>query len=215
MTNSDKQPAARRRQIPSPISNYQSWLVLFLLFVGLVAVYLQPQLSESWAFNRFQFAAQPWLALSHALVHLNLQHLILNLTALLCIYLLFGAAFESAWWLLALALSAVTSAYGLFYYSPQTDWCVGLSGALHGLFVYAALRSRASLLWIAAIIVKLTAEQNAWFADSSFLSATEQFIANPVVVDAHLWGAAGGLVYFGIARSVNFIILLVELNRDR
>lgn len=190
-------------------------LAMALLIAALLFIFTQAELLASWRFDRFLFDQQPILALSHAFVHLNAQHLILNISGLVFIYLIFPSAFKSLLWIIALAASAVASAYGIFYYSPETEWLVGLSGALHGLFVYAALRSRASIAWIVAIIIKLVIEQMPSLMPTNNLTQmTEQFISNPVIVDAHLWGAAGGLLFFFVARSIATLFLIVELNRD-
>ncbi len=190
-------------------------LAMALLIAALLFIFTQAELLASWRFDRFLFDQQPILALSHAFVHLNAQHLMLNISGLVFIYLIFPSAFKSLLWIIALAASAVASAYGIFYYSPETEWLVGLSGALHGLFVYAALRSRASIAWLVAIIIKLVIEQMPDLMPTNNLTQmTEQFINNPVIVDAHLWGAAGGLLFFFVARSIATLFLIVELNRD-
>ncbi|HCX26326.1 MAG TPA: rhombosortase [Cellvibrionales bacterium] len=190
-------------------------LAMALLIAALLFIFTQAELLASWRFDRFLFDQQPILALSHAFVHLNAQHLMLNISGLVFIYLIFPSAFKSLLWIIALTASAVASAYGIFYYSPETEWLVGLSGALHGLFVYAALRSRASIAWLVAIIIKLVIEQMPSLMPTNNLTQmTEQFISNPVIVDAHLWGAAGGLLFFFVARSIATLFLIVELNRD-
>ena len=189
-------------------------LAMALLIAALLFIFTQAELLASWRFDRFLFDQQPILALSHAFVHLNAQHLMLNISGLVFIYLIFPSAFKSLLWIIALTASAVASAYGIFYYSPETEWLVGLSGALHGLFVYAALRSRASIAWLVAIIIKLVIEQMPSLMPTNNLTQmTEQFISNPVIVDAHLWGAAGGLLFFFIARSIAALLLIIELNR--
>jgi len=191
-------------------------LVVASLIAALLFIFSQTELLASWRFDRFLFDQQPLLALSHAFVHLNAQHLMLNISGLVFIYLIFPSAFKSLPWVIALAASAVASAYGVFYYSPETEWLVGLSGALHGLFVYAALRSRASIAWLVAIIIKLVIEQMPDLMPANNLTQmTEQFINNPVIVDAHLWGAAGGLLFFFIARSIATLFLIVELNTEQ
>lgn len=192
-------------------SRYLSIAAVIILIASVIGLFYQPQLSDGLSYDRSQFAKQSFTALSHALLHLNMQHLILNIVGLLCIYILFNGAFISLWWLFALATSAVVSAYGMYYYSPETANCVGLSGALHGLFIYAVLRSRASVFWLVAIAVKLIVEQTGILPASVL---TERFIANPVIVDAHLWGAAGGFLFYGIVRSINMMMVIAELNRE-
>lgn len=195
------------------LREYIPHIALTLVVAALLLVFNQTQLHELWRFDRALFSHQPLQALSHALIHLNTQHLILNITALIALYLLFNDAFSSLWWLVALAFSAAFSAYGVFYYSVETTWLVGLSGALHGLFFYAVLRSDASFAWILALVIKLAIEQNPqWIPANSISDFTERLINNTIIVDAHLWGAVGGLLFFLIARSFAALLVIIEVN---
>ena len=192
-----------------------SLLGLGLLIVATAVVWYQPELGDALRYERGGFNAEllPSLlaAAGHLLVHINAQHAMLNIVALLCIYVLFSEAFSSLWWLAALLASAIASAYGLYFYSPATDWCVGMSGALHGLFVYAVLRDRAHWLWLLAIAAKLTIEQQQWALLEPLANASERVIGYDVVVDAHLWGAAGGLLFYAMVRSIAMLMVLREI----
>lgn len=205
---------ANDRSPAKGLAEYVSLFALLLLMLALSLLHTQGHLKEILEYDRLQFHSQIWTALSHALIHLNIQHLVLNLSALVFIYILFNSAFNSLWWLVALSVSAISSAYGMYYYSPETAWCVGASGALHGLFVYAVLRSRSHILWLVAIGIKLLVEQTTWLPENFFSTATELFIHNPVIVDAHLWGAAGGFLFYGVVRSIALLFILIELNSD-
>lgn len=203
-----------KRNTPKGLSEYVSLFSLLVLMLALILLNTQEHLKELFEYDRLQFHTQVWTALSHALIHLNLQHLILNLCGLVFIYILFNSAFNSLWWLVALSVSAISSAYGMYYYSPETAWCVGMSGALHGLLVYAVMRSRAHILWLIAIIVKLAIEQTTWLPENLLPMLTERFIHNPVIVDAHLWGALGGFLFYGVVRSIAMIFVVIELNSE-
>ncbi len=214
MSNESASPPARQML---SIGDYSpASLAGLVLLIGVtLLLHYQPGLGETLGYQRSGFHGGQWPALltaaGHSLVHINLQHVIVNLAALLCIYLLFSEAFGSLWWLLALFSSAVVSAYGLYFYSPQTDWCIGMSGALHGLFIYAVLRARASWLWLVAIVGKLVIEQQQWSMLEPLASTSQRFIGYDVVVDAHLWGAAGGLLIYAIMRSVAMLMVLREI----
>ena len=86
----------------------------------------------------------------------------------------------------ALAISA-----GLWFFNPEIDWYVGASGALHGVMTagtLAHLRRRDLDGWILAvfIVAKLAYEQFAGAMPFAGDAST--------IVDAHLYGAIGGLV---------------------
>jgi rhomboid family GlyGly-CTERM serine protease len=189
-------------------------LLLSAVFFTLFYLQYQPELHNLLRFERATFSSNLQQSISHAFIHLNLRHLQLNTAALLCLFILFNRAFQTLSWLLVLLISAVSSAAGMYFFSPNIDWVVGLSGALHGLAVYAILRSKAQPVWLLLIAGKIIAEQLHWFADLPFASLTSEWIAHDIVVDAHLWGAIGGLAYYLGTRSVLAIGALIEINRD-
>ena len=204
--------------MPSSFSALPSLQTLkpVLLVIGfcalVVAINFQPDFAEQLRYERASFGQQWWQGLSHALPHVNLKHMWLNVLALLCMAALFPEAFKSFSWLFALAFSAMASATGLYFFSPAIDWCIGLSGALHGLMIYVVLHSRANIFWLLAIASKLIVEQTDMFADSGIVSITVDYIGHSIVIDAHLWGAMGGFVYFLLAYIVQYIVVFVEIN---
>ncbi|MGB5324082.1 MAG: hypothetical protein WBN40_01490, partial [Pseudomonadales bacterium] len=92
---------------------------------------------------------------------------------------------------------------------------VGLSGALHGLMVYTVLRAHASPLWLLALVAKIGLEQTRFFQQSEWLAATANYIGHDVVVDAHLWGAIGGFVFYLAVHAYHYIRVAIEINRAR
>ena len=129
-------------------------------------------------------------------------------------FFLFPNAFKSLWWLIALAASIASSAYGVFYYHQEINTMSGLASGLHGLFIYAVLRNRSSFGWLLLLALKLLIDLNVEIIPSyiiSHLSISELQPANP---EANLWGLAGGFLIFGIARTLALIPIIVELNED-
>ncbi|MDA7687491.1 rhombosortase [Pseudomonadales bacterium] len=202
-----------------PISSSLSSLKPLLMLASVIALVLvvngQFDNTELLRYERASFSEHWWQGFSHVLPHLNLKHLSLNLLALLCIAAIFGDAFKSFNWVLALAFSAMASAVGLYFFSPTTDWCVGLSGALHGLMVYAALRSHASIVWLLVIAGKIAIEQVDAFSQLGLMSVTSDYIGHAVIIDAHLWGAIGGLIFYTLVHLVQYILVFIEINSTR
>jgi rhomboid family GlyGly-CTERM serine protease len=134
-----------------------------------------------------------WRVLSSNFVHLGWGHLVLNATALLIIASLFGVERRQGPWLADLLICGAATGAGLYGFNPEVLWCVGLSGALHGLFVIGAvtwLRAGIGMgKWLLlGVIVKVLWEQ--------FVGAmpfTGDIVGGRVVTDAHLWGALGAL----------------------
>ncbi len=136
-----------------------------------------------------------WRILTGNFIHLGWGHLALNLSGLLLVGWLFGGRQSPLEWLVALLVSSLSTGLGLYWFSPQITWCVGLSGALHGLMVVGAIDwiragDRLGFLLLLGLGGKLVAEQ---LYGGSGLS--EQITGSAIVTDAHVWGAAGGLIF--------------------
>ena len=141
---------------------------------------------------------QWWRALTAHFVHLGPEHALLNGLGLVLMWALFARDYSPLRWLAIYLTSCLTISVGLWLLDPQLQWYVGASGALHGVMTagtLAHLRRRDLDGWILAafIVAKLTYEQ---FAGSMPFAGT----AN-TVVDAHLYGALGGLSLAFFLRS--------------
>lgn len=133
-----------------------------------------------------------WRWLTGHLVHLNPAHLGLNLLGLAICGLLVGPGLAGIRGIVVLLGALAACSAGLWLFSPQVQWYVGLSGVLHGLLLGGALGLPASQRrwqWLisAIVVAKLVSEQ----LQGPSLS-TEQLIGHAVIVDAHLYGAVGG-----------------------
>jgi rhomboid family GlyGly-CTERM serine protease len=143
-------------------------------------------------YDRAALAAGEWWRLVSAhLVHFDVAHLAMNLAGFVLLWWLFVR--DAAWrdWALVGLASALTIDAGLWFLAPDLGWYVGLSGVLHGWWAGAlAARARWRLeghVTFALLVLKLAVEQ--WRGGLS----TGLGAALPVIVDAHLYGALGGL----------------------
>jgi rhomboid family GlyGly-CTERM serine protease len=136
-------------------------------------------------------AGQGWRLLTAHVVHLGLEHAALNSLGLVLMWALFARDYRPRQWALIL-LSALTAIdAGLWLRDSTVVWYVGSSGVLHGVMAagtLAHLRRRDLDGWLLAafLISKVAYEQHMGalpFADSGA----------GVIVDAHLFGALGGL----------------------
>ena len=133
---------------------------------------------------------QWWRVLTAHFVHLDAEHVLLNGLGLTLMWALFARDYSPLRWLAIYLAASLTISAGLWFLNPELEWYVGASGALHGVMTagtLAHLRRRDLDGWILAtfIVAKLTYEQ---FAGSMPFSG-----AANTVVDAHLYGALGGL----------------------
>lgn len=136
-------------------------------------------------------AGQWWRLLTAHFIHLGLEHAVLNALGLVLMWALFARDYTARAWLVILAASIAAIDLGLWISNSTLGWYVGSSGALHGVLAagtLAHLRRRDLDGWILAafLVVKLTYEQT-----SGALPFSDQA---GVVVDAHLYGAVGGLL---------------------
>ena len=137
-------------------------------------------------------ATEWWRLLSAHLVHMGTPHLLFNLGGLLLLGMLFGREYSLVRWALITLLSMAAIDAGLWYLRPQVAWYLGASGVLHGLWsagACAQLRRRRwqTALPLGALLVKLAFEQ--WQGRSTLLGGL------PVIIDAHVFGAFGGLAF--------------------
>jgi rhomboid family GlyGly-CTERM serine protease len=136
-------------------------------------------------------SGQWWRLLTAHLVHLGVRHVLLDGVGLALLWILYARSLPNRVWGGALVGSVLGIDAGLWWLAPQVQWYAGVSGVLHGGWSAGALGawregrmlSSASLSLLA---IKLLAEQlhQGGVAGSGL----------PVVVDAHLYGALGGLV---------------------
>ena len=168
------------------------------------AVLLLPELGGEWARAalRYERAAvaggQWWRLITAHLVHLDPEHAVLNSLGLVLMWSLFARDYGPRRWLAIVMATFAAIDAGLYFHDTNVDWYVGASGALHGVMTAGTLAHvrRGDLDgWILAvfIIVKLTYEQ---------LSGALPFSQSgvPVVVNAHLYGALGGVAMAAIMK---------------
>jgi rhomboid family GlyGly-CTERM serine protease len=147
---------------------------------------LQPTAIQSGAY---------WQFITANIVHTNGIHVLLNISGILLLWLVHGHYFTFSTYLITNLLLGLIVTLGLTFVSAELGWYGGLSGVLHGLFVIGAgkdMSHRLPTAWLlmAAIWLKIGYEQFA--GQSEWIAGLIQ--AN-VAVDAHLYGAIGGLLW--------------------
>jgi len=172
---------------------FQIPLILSVLIIGLGLFGDTTQ--EALRYDRGAIQdGQWWRLLSAHLVHLGPSHLLMNLAGLWLVWLLVGPALSTRSWLILLFADALITGLALLIFNPQLGWYVGLSGVLHGLLVAGAIADirsghRGTWLLLGAVVFKLGWEQLA-----GPLPGSEASAGGTVIVDAHLYGALGGLL---------------------
>jgi rhomboid family GlyGly-CTERM serine protease len=177
------------------ISNYRGYQGWSLLAIAILLS------SPEWGgevlryYLRYQRAAiatgEWWRLLSAHLVHFNLAHMLANFAGLAVLWGLFLQYFRPRQWVFILIMAIAAIDAGLWWFNPQLSWYLGASGVLHG--IMAAVAWRGSLqgdhsAWLLAgfLTIKLLYEQ---LGDPALFWGG----AVTVIVDAHWYGAIGGL----------------------
>jgi rhomboid family GlyGly-CTERM serine protease len=179
--------------------NKQHSLLVATIVLLTILAYLFNDKVDSLFVYQYQLISQGelWRAFTGHFFHTNGIHLLLNLAALILLWALHGHFYTLKNYSLLFITSALICSAGLFYFSPEIHQYVGLSGVLHGIFVFGALmdirhKDKTGYLLFIGVWLKIAHEQ--------FYGASEQvstLIDANVAIDAHLWGAIGGLIFSG------------------
>lgn len=142
-------------------------------------------------------AGDCWRLVTGHLVHLDAGHALGNMAGLALLWALFAGSLPARAWGLVLLASAGAIDAGLWWFAPAVAWYAGLSGVLHGAWAAgaaegAAHRDPVSIGLGGALVLKL-----AW---ELVHGASPLHPGMAVVVEAHAWGALGGLLAWRIAR---------------
>lgn len=172
------------------------WIVpAIVASLSIVGFLLEPDASQALAFSRLHVEAfEFWRLITGHLLHTNAAHLALNLLGFALLWALHGEYYTPKKIALFLLLSSVMTSVAIYYFSTQIVWYVGLSGILHGLFVWGACldvvkKDRTGWLLLIGVAIKIAYEQ---FGGST--QDIAELIGASVAVDAHLYGALSGLI---------------------
>lgn len=180
------------------------WLVLAVLMTALQA------LPDDWRaalrYDRDALAAgEVWRILTANFIHLGWNHLFLNLAGFLLIGWLFADEAPAPSWFVVLLACCAASSLGLYWLTPDVHWVVGMSGALHGLFVFGAVNWIMHDYHAGWGLLLGVAGKLLWEQTIGAVPLSEGIVGGPVVTDAHLWGAIGGLsagLVYGVWRRL-------------
>ena len=168
-----------------------------IALLGVCALLALPEIvgepaRQALSYDRGALAAGEWWRLLTAhFVHLDVEHAVLNSLGVVLMWALFARDYSPWRWAAIYSGAALAVSAGLWFRNPELQWYVGASGALHGVMTagtIAHLRRRDLDGWILAIFIvaKLAYEQ---FAGALPFAGTVN-----TIVDAHLYGAIGGVV---------------------
>ena len=186
-----------------PLAPQQYLLVLLLGLFIIIAALFDSSLSLYliYSYNAIS-EGEIWRLFTGHLLHTNIYHLLLNLSALILLWALHGKYYRIKNYALLLLTTALFTSIGLYVFSPELKLYVGLSGVLHGVFIWGAIKDiqykdKTGYFLLLGILIKIMHEQ--------MVGASAEVIAlieADVAIDAHLWGALGGM-FFSLAYYLN------------
>lgn len=172
----------------------QSFPLRFLLAPAVIAlicvvISLQPQWHNYLALTEDGLLAQPWRVFTTHLVHLNDQHLLMNLVALFLLAVIFRQQAQGRLLVNVMVISALFATIVPIAVSQEYLF-VGLSGVLHGIAVFAGVTMakqghKVGFVVLAAVVVKL-------IVDMTVQSGYQDWLGAEVAYLSHLGGAIGG-----------------------
>lgn len=180
-----------------PTALQQLLPVITVLILALLAYIFEQQLINSLVYKRELIAQwEIWRIFSSHFFHTNLNHLLLNLGGLLLLWSLHGQYYTIKNYFLFFISSSIIVSYGLYLFSPELSQYVGLSGVLHGVFIWGGLtdirhKIMSGYLLVIGILLKVIHEQ----VYGAGQDIAELINAN-VAIDAHLWGVVSGILFF-------------------
>jgi rhomboid family GlyGly-CTERM serine protease len=195
-------------QIPRRVYDWQVPFAVVLICV-LTASWREAA-RELLRYDRQEIAGgEIWRWLTGHFVHLGWQHLVLNLVGLALVWLLVGRRYGTKQWLYIIAISIAATGAGFWWLDTDLRWYVGLSGIMHGLLLAGAIQGFRWKPWESAAICVLIVAKLAYEQLIGPLPGSEIAAGGAVVVSAHLYGAAGGLLgaalYWRSARPPAYI----------
>lgn len=168
-----------------------------LLVIALLCFLLDAQINEYFVYNRMLVEElQLWRLFTGHAFHTNYAHFILNTLAIILLWALHGQFYSTKQYLLLCLFSGLIVSLAIYYFSPEMHQYVGLSGILHAIFVWGALKDiqnkeKTGYILMAGVIIKVAQEQ--------FFGASEE-VANlidaTVAIEAHLWGVIAGVIFY-------------------
>jgi len=180
--------------------NKNKWLVLWAvpaIIIGIsIVIMLGCESGKEWLrYDRVWIGqGEAWRFLTGHFTHLGWSHLALNSAGLLLIWFLIGQSYAFVGWLQIALITVATIDTAFWFLNPELYWYVGMSGLLHGLLVAGIITRLRSLDIETGVLLLLLIAKIGYEQLNGPLPGSEGTSGGAVVVDAHLYGALGGIL---------------------
>ena len=182
--------------------------VSMVIILSLLAYFFEHELLNSLVYQRELInQGELWRMLTGHFFHTNNNHLLLNLAGLILLWSLHGQYYQLNNYVLLFVFSGLFISTYLYYLSPQLIQYVGLSGILHSVFIWGAIKDiqhkiKSGYLLLIGVLIKVTHEQ--------FYGASDhvmKLINANVAIEAHLAGVIAGIIFIVLIYLSNFFLL--------
>jgi len=173
-----------------------AWLLpLIFISVSVLIMALGELGQEALRYDRVWIGqGESWRLLSGHFTHLSWSHLLLNGAGLLLVWFLVGKRYNLRAWLLVVVIILSVMDLAFWFLNPELYWYVGMSGMLHGLLLAGIVAQLPRIDAETAILLLLLTLKIGWEQYAGPVPGSETTSGGPVVVDAHLYGALGGVL---------------------
>ena len=183
------------KTLPIQATHFRAPLVLLIIAIG--CFIFNSQISDYLVYNRALITEnQYWRLFTGHFFHTNYAHLLLNTLAIVLLWALHGQFYSTKQYALLFLISSITVSFGIYFYTPEMNEYVGLSGVLHAFFIWGALKDiehkdKTGYLLLLGVFIKVAHEQLYGASEdvASLINAN-------VAIDAHLWGAVSGVLFY-------------------
>lgn len=171
------------------------WFSVCIMLTVCVTASFSPQTVHQLALVHDRVSdGEIWRILTSQLVHLNINHTMMNLVGYLIISVSFRVEITPKREAIGLLICMLGVGLGIYWFNPEIAWYVGLSGAIWGMLTHYLIigwrrAPMLSLLFGGYMVVKTAYEQVYNDPDS----VTSQMIGGSVAVDSHLYGIITGM----------------------
>lgn len=187
-----------------------------IILLTLMVYLFDPEASNLLAYYHNGIAeGEIWRLISATFCHTNFNHLVMNVLGLLITLGLFIDLFKSIKIFPIIIFCSVFIGLCLFFFDTEVIWYVGLSGVLHGLFSYGVAaditkKDPWGYLLGAGLVIKIIYEQIFGASQS-----TIDLISAEVLVNAHLYGAIAGFIFYTHKKYINVMYKRYIIKRDQ
>ncbi len=183
-------------------SSYLLITLISILCIGLYYFNVTVPLS----YRRIEITnGEYWRLLTGNFLHTNVWHLLMNLAGLWVIVQLHRTHYRLVHFSILFTTCCLLQGVGLYIFYPDLIGYVGLSGMLHGLFTYGAIKDittgiKSGYLLLLGVIIKVVYERI--YGASQEIT---QLIGARVATEAHLIGVINGILIFILVYAINVL----------